>query len=85
MTVLFMTGSNYLYGFGFLIGSAIFCLVALIRLSVYISKLKYHVLSKQPIFAREVDGVFTRLCDRLEIRALRKQRSRRKYFEKGQN
>lgn len=39
----------------------------------YLGKLKYHVLSRQPMFVREETGLFTRLCVRLEARAARKQ------------
>lgn len=81
-TLLFMNGSSIYYGFGFLIGSAVFCLAAWIRLSRYLTKLKYHILSRQPIFLREHNGVFTRLGDRLDAYARRRQTHRRAYVEK---
>ncbi len=82
-TLLFCRWSSVWYGFGFVIGGLVFCVTALIRLMQYAGKLKYHVLSRQPIFLREQTGIFTRLCDRLERRAARKQRRRRDYFEAG--
>lgn len=64
------------YGFGFLIGSAVFCLVAWLRLCRYLKKLKYNVLSKQPMFASVHIGFFTRLADRMETRAARVEKRR---------
>ena len=84
LTILFMNGSSVYYGFGFLIGSAVFCLTAWIRLSRYLTKLKYHILSRQPIFLREHTGAFTRLSDRLDAYAHRRQRRRHAFFEKHQ-
>ena len=56
-------------------GGLVFCAVAWLRLMQYLGKLKYHVLSRQPMFVREETGLFTRLCVRLEARAARKQRA----------
>lgn len=64
------------YGFGFIIGSALFCIITLIRLEKYIAKLKYHVLAEQPVFAVQPNHWLTRLADRLDKRAHRKQQSR---------
>ena len=70
------------YGFGFLIGSAIFCLAAWIRLCHYLKKLKYNVLSKQPMFVSLNKGFFTRLADRMEARAARVEKRRYAYAHK---
>lgn len=74
-TLLFMRGPSMLFGFGFVLGGLVFCAVAWLRLMQYLGKLKYHVLSRQPMFVREETGLFTRLCVRLEARAARKQRA----------
>ena len=74
-TLLFMRGPSMLFGFGFVLGGLVFCAVAWLRQMQYLGKLKYHVLSRQPMFVREETGLFTRLCVRLEARAARKQRA----------
>lgn len=65
------------FGFGFVIGSALFCMVALVRLERYIAKLKYHVLAEQPVFAVQPNHWLTRLADRMDRRAHQKQQSRK--------
>lgn len=67
------------YGFGFLIGSAVFCFCSWMRLCLYLSKLKYHVLSKQPVMAVKGFELFGRLTERLEQRAERIQKRRMLY------
>ena len=64
------------YGFGFLLGSMVFALTAILRLCAYLRKLKYHVLSRQPVIAGQKEGFFTRLADRMDVRALRIQGKR---------
>jgi uncharacterized membrane protein len=61
-------------GFGFVVGGAIFLLIAWIRLERYLNKLKYHVLSRQPVFARMENGWITRFCNKLDERAARRER-----------
>ncbi len=73
-TVLLAVFVNSYWGFGFLLGSLLFAVVAIIRLCAYLRKLKYHVLSRQPLFAYQREGIFTRLADTLDRRALRVQR-----------
>ena len=70
------------YGFGFLIGSALFCLFAWLRLCKYLKKLKYNVLSKQPMFVSLKKGFFTQLADRMEARAQRVEKHRYAYAHK---
>lgn len=82
MSWVLKSGSSAYYGFGFAIGSAVFCIAAYFRLSHYISKLKYHVLSEQPLFDTESRGLLTKMCIRLEKRAVKKQRKRKEYYEK---
>lgn len=49
------------FGFGFLVGGAVFFLFALWRLDCFTRRLPYHILSRQPIVAEDKTGVFTRL------------------------
>ena len=49
------------YGFGFLVGAALFYLVALFRLDIFTSNLPYRVLGRQPITEETKAGLFTRL------------------------
>ena len=71
LTFIFKDMSAAFYGFGFLIGGAVYFLSALIKLNSYLKKIKYHVLSCQPVFKAETRGIFTPLCDWLEARYIR--------------
>lgn len=82
MTLVIMLFSETFYGFGFVIGGAIYCIVVFFRLEKYISKLKYHVLAEQPVFEPETSGYFAALADDLDRSAYKKQRKRRKYYNK---
>ena len=44
------------YGFGFLLGSAVFFLICTLRLGYFIKKLPYYILSVQPIVAEDKTG-----------------------------
>ncbi|MFR2627245.1 MAG: exopolysaccharide Pel transporter PelG [Collinsella sp.] len=62
------------YGFGFLLGAAVFFIVALLRLDTYTANLPYRILSQQPIVATDKTGRFTELgclLDRAEQRSMR--------------
>ena len=61
LTALSMAFDPAFYGFGFLIGAALFYLVALFRLDAFTSNLPYRVLGRQPIVAESRSGWFTRL------------------------
>ncbi|MBQ3029809.1 MAG: exopolysaccharide Pel transporter PelG [Agathobacter sp.] len=50
------------YGFGFVIGAFVYMLVALVRLMYFIKRLKYYVLSTQPLVVKEKDGLFTKIA-----------------------
>lgn len=65
---------NVYYGFGFLTGSAVFLAAVLLRLDSFTKRLRYHILSTQPIVPEEKIGMFTKLEYFLE---------RRKRNEKG--
>lgn len=61
LTALSMAFDPAFYGFGFLIGAALFYLVTLFRLDVFTANLPYRVLGQQPIVAETKAGRFTRL------------------------
>jgi uncharacterized membrane protein len=54
------------YGFGFVVASSVFYIVALERLYSYTKRLDYHILTKQPVFFIKKKGIFTRLVQKLE-------------------
>ena len=60
-TALSMAFNTAFYGFGFLIGAALFYLVTLLRLDAFTANLPYRVLGQQPIVAETRAGRFTRL------------------------
>ena len=64
------------YGFGFLLGAAVFFVVALMRLDTYTANLPYRILSQQPIVATDKEGWFTEL-GRMLYRAERRYEERR--------
>lgn len=49
------------YGFGFLVGSMCFLLVAVIRLDFFTKRLPYYILAVQPLVAEDRSGCFTRV------------------------
>jgi uncharacterized membrane protein len=54
------------YGFGFLLASFAFVIVAVIRLDHFTKRLPYYILSVQPLIYEEKVGLFTRLANLLE-------------------
>lgn len=68
-TALSMAFNTAFYGFGFLIGAALFYLVTLLRLDAFTANLPYRVLGQQPIVAETKAGRFTRLGLFLETRS----------------
>lgn len=54
------------YGVGFLAGSLIFYIAAMLRLNWFVKRLPYHILGRQPIVAVDKRGVFTKLGALLE-------------------
>ena len=60
-TVISLFFPKVYYGFGFLIGSAVFFLLAVCRLDYYTRRLPYYILSVQPVVEEDRAGVFTRL------------------------
>ena len=74
-------GRSQFYGFGLVIGGAVFSFAVYVRLNGYIKKLKYHVLSEQPVFATSYEGAITRFCDKMQRRAVKKQKSRKAFYD----
>jgi uncharacterized membrane protein len=54
------------YGFGFVVASLIYYLVAEVRLFAHIKRLDFFILTRQPVFIAKRKGFFTRLVSRLE-------------------
>lgn len=54
------------FGFGFLAGSAIFCLLTIFRLNTFSQRLPFYALSRQPIVAEDKSGIFMRIGAILE-------------------
>lgn len=65
-TILEIKGDARYYGFGFFGASAIFTAVSIISLNMYISRLSYHVISKQPLMQKERKGIATRISEHFE-------------------
>lgn len=60
-TVVSLFFSEVYFGFGFLAGSSVFFLCALIRLDYYTKRLPYYILSVQPMVAEDKEKMFSRL------------------------
>ena len=67
-TCFLLGGPVVYYGFGFTLGSGVFCLIALIRLNWFTQNLPYHILSTQPIVAEVRYGMFSKLAGWMERR-----------------
>ena len=65
-TLLSLLFSQVYYGFGFLLGSAVFFLITALRLGYFTQRLPYYILSVQPIVEEDKSGRFTRLGTFLE-------------------
>ena len=65
-TLLSLAYSNMYYGFGFVISSLVFTVVAAVRLDCFTKHLPYYILSVQPLVNEEKMGPFTRLSKFLE-------------------
>jgi uncharacterized membrane protein len=52
---------NIYYGFGFLLSSLIFAVVATARLNYYTKHLPYYILAVQPLVNEERKGLFTKI------------------------
>ena len=60
-TVISLRFSEVYFGFGFLLGSAVFFLVCAVRLNQFTRRLPYYILSIQPVVAEDRTGIFTEL------------------------
>lgn len=54
------------YGFGFVLGSASFFVVAVIRLMYYGKHIGYYVLNDESAYRPKKKGIFTRIADKME-------------------
>ena len=61
LSVLSLLGDPVYFGFGFLLGSALFFLAAVLRLDWFTRRLPYYILSCQPVVAEDRSGFFTRM------------------------
>lgn len=84
-TILQLFFPKEFYGFGFFIGSAIFCIVSFIQLNNYLEKIKVHVLAKQPIVVFEKKGVFAPIHFKTEHIFLKLQEYRISDYERRKN
>lgn len=55
------------YGLGFLIGTFVSSLYALVRCYFYLRRLEYHVFCNQPLFYEEKIGFFTKIINKLNL------------------
>lgn len=60
-TILLLPVNQLFYGFGFLLGSAVFFFAAYARLEYFTRRLPYYILSTQPVVSEDRHGLFTRL------------------------
>ena len=60
-TLLSLLLPNIYYGFGFLLSSLVFAVVAVIRLNYYTKHLPFYILSVQPLVNEEKIGFFTKI------------------------
>ena len=67
-TLCFMWSDSRYYGFGFLVAGIAFALVSLLRLVLFVKRLSYHVISRQPLIMKTQRGMMTRICERLEAK-----------------
>ena len=65
-TLLSLLFPNIYYGFGFLLSSLVFAVVAAIRLNYYTKRLPYYILSVQPLVNEEKIGFFTKISNFLK-------------------
>lgn len=60
-TVISLFFSKVYFGFGFILGCAVFFLAVYIRLEQFTRRLPYYILSRQPLVEEDKLGVFTKL------------------------
>lgn len=65
-TLMSLNFPNIFYGFGFLLSSLVFSVVAAIRLDYFTKRLPYYILSVQPLVSEDRSGMFSRLGKFLE-------------------
>lgn len=65
-TVISLMFDQVYYGFGFLLSSMLFVIVAVTRLNYFTKRLPYYILAVQPLVAEDRSGVFTKMGAFLE-------------------
>ena len=60
-TLLSLFIPSIYYGFGFLLSSLVFAIVATIRLNYYTKRLPFYILAVQPLVNEEKNGLFTKI------------------------
>ena len=65
LSLLSLLGAPVYFGFGFLLGSALFFMAAVLRLEWFTRRLPYYILSRQPVVAQDRSGFFTRMGELL--------------------
>ncbi len=73
---------NY-YGLGFLSGGIAFYIIVWLRLEWYTKRLPYFLLCRQNLVANREKGIFSKLCDYLEERDMRKEKKYETGKQKG--
>lgn len=72
LTLLSLLAPSTFYGFGFLLGTMVFLVLACLRLDAFTKRLPYYILSVQPLVMEDRSGRFTRmgifLSEKLERR-----------------
>lgn len=81
LTLLFTYTVEGFYGLGFILGCAIFAVVALVRLCWYLGKLEYHILVQQPMFTNTHSGFFSAIVLMLEKRAADSQQNEPQFMD----
>lgn len=64
------------YGFGFLLGSMVFCIFAILRLMRFLTNIKYNVLSRQPVVSKTKRKTLTKMADQFDVHDAEVQKTR---------
>lgn len=72
VSLLTMNGPVLLYGLGVPMGGMAMFLVAMSRLIAYVNRIDFHVFCSQPVFNTYRTGLWMRLADALDARAVRR-------------
>lgn len=62
--ITLLMGTDY-YGYGFFAATVITLLFAFKRLNYYINRIDYYIFSKQPVYKKDKNGIFTKIYNRI--------------------